>query len=212
MTTEVYSPTTMVVSSDRSSTIHAFEEQVPLKPNDTEGSKTNKKNQKCKIPYPVWFIGVVVIAVAFFALGWYANHIYGVTSTFIQPTDKQRICPNFNMTISVTRKEVACDGMNITIFPSFDEKQFIFCPSGTWQQSFNCSGFIFTNNGSGFCNEIKGLPNTFQSSDDLTFDSTIDATTIASTISFIDRETSTKTLPTTEQTTTNAEMNSFANS
>lgn len=206
MTNEVYFPTTMDVSTDQPPKAVTFEEKGLLK------TKKNKKNQKCKIPDSVKFLGVVVLAVAFFALGVIANHIYGVTSTFIQPTDKQRICPNFNMTISVTRKEVACDGMNITIFPSFDERQFIFCPSGTWQQSFNCSGYIFKNNGSGFCNEIKGLPNIFQSSDDLTFDSTTDSTTISSstissTTSFIDRETSTKTHPTTEQ-----EMNSFLHS
>lgn len=183
-------------TSDLSSKSVTIEEKVPLK------TKKIKKNQKCKIPNSVKFLGVVVIAVAFFALGAFAHHIYEVTSTFIQPTDKQRICPNFNMTISVTRKEVACDGMNITIFPSFDENQFIFCPSGTWQQSFNCSGYIFKNNGSGFCNEIKGLPNTFQSSDDLTFDSTTissktDSTTISSMLS---------------STSTEQEMNSFAHS
>ena len=190
-------------TSDLSSKSVTIEEKVPLK------TKKIKKNQKCKIPNSVKFLGVVVIAVAFFALGVFANHIYEVTSTFIQPTDKQRICPNFNMTISVTRKEVACDGMNITIFPSFDENQFIFCPSGTWQQSFNCSGYIFKNNGSGFCNEIKGLPNTFDSTtissttDSTTISSTTDSTTISSTTSFINRETS---------TSTEQEMNSFANS
>ncbi len=211
----------MDVSPDRPPKAVTFEEEVLLK------TKKNKKNQKCKIPNSVKFLGVVVIAVAFFALGVFANHIYEVTSTFIQPTDKQRICPNFNMTISVTRKEVACDGMNITIFPSFDENQFIFCPSGTWQQSFNCSGYIFKNNGSGFCNEIKGLPNTFDSTtissttdsttissttdsttissttDSTTISSTTDSTTISSTTSFINRETS---------TSTEQEMNSFANS